>query len=55
MGKLNLAVMKERIAAMYDPDYVVDILDISTEELLDRFEDKLLEKMDEWAELENPE
>lgn len=25
----------------YDPDYLVDILDISTEDILDRFTDKI--------------
>ena len=36
--------MKEQLKAtlemMYDPDDLVDILDISTTDLLDRFEDK---------------
>jgi hypothetical protein len=55
MSKVNLAVLKERIAERYDPDYVVDILGVSTAELLDAFEEKLLEKQEEFDEVEDAE
>jgi hypothetical protein len=40
--KLEVAVLKERVAERYDPDYLVDLLSITSEELLDAFEDRLL-------------
>ena len=42
---LTLEELKERIISQYDPDLVVEILEISTEELLENFEDKLLGKI----------
>ena len=51
--KISLSVLKERIAERYDPDYLVDILDISSEEILEAFEDKLREKRDEFSEVED--
>ena len=53
MGKLSLELLKERVADRCDPDYVVDLLGITTEELLDAFEDKLLAKANEFWEVEN--
>lgn len=38
---LTLKELKEHVTQRYDPDEVVEILDISTEELLEYFEDKL--------------
>jgi hypothetical protein len=40
--KLEVAVLKERVAERYDPDYLVDVLNISSEELVDAFEDRLV-------------
>ena len=51
--KLSLALLKERVAERYDPDYLVDILGISSEELLEAFEDRLREKRDEFSEVED--
>lgn len=53
---MNLRVIKERIAERYDPDYLVDVLDITSEELLAAFPDKLLVKIgeDEFLEVLNP-
>lgn len=48
---IDIEVLKARIADAYDPEYVVDMLGITITELLDRFEDKLMEKIDEWPEL----
>ena len=39
---LTLEELKERIVSLYDPDLIVEILEITTEELLDAFEEKLL-------------
>lgn len=44
MGKLSLELLKERIADRYDPEYLVDVLGITTEEILEAFEDKLIDK-----------
>lgn len=41
MTKVPLHVLKERIAATYDPDVVVDMLDISVEQLLEAFDYEL--------------
>lgn len=51
MSNYDLQVLKERIMERYDPDYVVDVLGISTEDLLEAFEGKLVEKVDDFAEL----
>ena len=50
--KITLAVLKERVAERYDPDYLVDILGICSEELLEAFEAKLVEKQDEFSEVD---
>lgn len=38
---LLLNELKERILTNYDPDDIIEALDISAEDLLDMFEDKL--------------
>lgn len=40
----TLAELKELIAERYDPDEFVDMLDISTEMLVEAFEDLIIEK-----------
>jgi len=35
---------------LYDPDDLLEALQISSEEILDRFEDKLIRKLDEFTE-----
>ena len=47
---LTLEEIKERILQEYDPDDLLEALQISSEEILDRFEDKLLRKLDEFHE-----
>jgi hypothetical protein len=42
---LTLSELKEQVIARYDPDLVVEILEITTEELLDAFEEKFKEKL----------
>ena len=49
---LTLLELKERVIKNYDPDAVVDALEISTEELLDRFEDILEERRYKFIDLE---
>lgn len=46
MGKKDLDLIKERLAERYDPDYLVDILEIDSEELLDAFPEKLIRALD---------
>lgn len=53
MVKLNLEVLKERIADRYDPDYVVDLLGLDTIDILNAFEDVLLRKVAEFSEVED--
>ena len=47
---LTILEIKERILQQYDTDDLIDALDISAEELLDRFEDKLINRYDEFIE-----
>ena len=47
---LTLEEIKERLLRLYDPDDLLEALQISAEELLDRFEDKLIRKLDEFQE-----
>jgi hypothetical protein len=47
---LTLEEIKERLLRLYDPDDLLEALQISSEEMLDRFEDKLLRKLDQFQE-----
>ena len=47
---LTMDEIKERILRMYDPDDLLEALEISAEELLDRFEDKLINRLDKFEE-----
>ena len=47
---LTLDEIKERILKTYDPDDLLEALEINSEELLDRFEDKLINRLDEFEE-----
>jgi hypothetical protein len=47
---LTLEEIKEKILRLYDPDDLLEALQISSEEILDRFEDKLIRKLDEFTE-----
>jgi hypothetical protein len=47
---LTLEEIKDRLLRLYDPDDLLEALQISSEELLDRFEDKLLKRLDEFQE-----
>lgn len=41
--KLTTDELIEKIILLYDPDLIVDMLDISTEELLENFRDKVVD------------
>jgi hypothetical protein len=47
---LTLEEIKERLLHLYDPDDLIESLQISAEDILDRFEDKLLRKLDDFQE-----
>lgn len=47
---LTLEETKERILRAYDPDDLLEALQISAEEILDRFEDKLINRLDQFYE-----
>lgn len=51
--RIKIALLKQRVAERYDPDYLVDILGISSEQLLDAFEDRLLECREQFDEVED--
>jgi|LULH01.1.fsa_nt_gb hypothetical protein len=44
--RLTMEEIKERLLQRYDPDDLVESLDLSSEEILDRFEDKLINKLE---------
>lgn len=43
---MNLKLLKQRVADCYDPDELVDVLRITSEELLEHFEAYLLAAVD---------
>lgn len=47
---LTLEELKEKILHLYDPDDLLEALQITAEEILDRFEDKLLRRLEEFQE-----
>ena len=47
---LTMDEIKEKVLQRYDPDDLIEALDISSEELLDRFEDKLLTNLEQFEE-----
>ena len=44
--RLTMEEIKERLLQRYDPDDLVESLDLSSEEILDRFEYKLINKLE---------
>ena len=53
---LTLEEIKERLLKTFDPDDLLEALQITSEQLLDRFEDKLINKLDVFeSELEEEE
>lgn len=47
---LTLEEIKEQLLRLYDPDDLLEALQITAEDILDRFEDKLLRRLDEFQE-----
>ena len=47
---LTMEEIKERLLRTYDPEDFLETLEITSEELLDRFEDKLINKLEVFAE-----
>jgi|TARA_R110001606_G_scaffold390775_1_gene558026 hypothetical protein len=47
---LTLEEIKERLLKTYDPEDFLEALNITSEELLDRFEDKLINRLDNFEE-----
>ena len=47
---LTLEEIKEKLLRFYDPDDLLEALQISSEEILDRFEDKLIKRLDSFYE-----
>jgi hypothetical protein len=53
---LTLEEIKERLLKSYDPDDLLEALEITSEQLLDRFEDKFINRLDVFeADLEETE
>ena len=42
--------IREKILDRYDPDDLIDFLELTSEELLDRFEDKLINRLEQFEE-----
>jgi len=47
---LTLTELREYLLNTYDPDALLEALEISSEELLDRFDDKLVDNIDKFEE-----
>tara|TARA_R100000406_G_scaffold9222_1_gene6166 strand:+ start:490 stop:663 length:174 start_codon:yes stop_codon:yes gene_type:complete len=47
---LTLEEIKERLLHLYDPDDLIESLRITSEDILDRFEDRLLRKLEDFQE-----
>jgi|TARA_Y100000385_G_scaffold81134_1_gene82870 hypothetical protein len=47
---LTLEEIKDRLLKTYDPDDLLEALKITAEQLLDRFEDKLINRLDVFEE-----
>lgn len=43
---LTLNEIKERLLNRFDPEDLLELLDLSSEELLDRFEDKIINRFE---------
>ena len=47
---LTLEEIKERLLKTFDPDDLLEALQITSEQILDRFEDKLINRLDVFEE-----
>ncbi len=53
MSPIELELLKRRIIDRYDPDYLVDVLGLTTEQLVTVFEDRL--SVEQFPELDDDE
>lgn len=53
MAKTDFEVIKARIADRYDVEYIVDVLRLTPEEVLNAFEERLNERLDDFSEVED--
>ncbi len=44
---LTLEELKEKLMENYDPDDLLEFLELSSEEILDRFEDKVIKRFEQ--------
>jgi hypothetical protein len=49
-NNLTMDEIREMILKRYDPDDLVDYLELTSEEILDRFEDKLINRLEMFEE-----
>ena len=49
-NNLTMDEIRELILKRYDPDDLVDYLELTSEEILDRFEDKLINRLEMFEE-----
>jgi hypothetical protein len=42
--------IREKILDRYDPDDLIEFLELTSEEILDRFEDKLINRLEQFEE-----
>lgn len=47
MSDVTIRELQERLAERYDPDEIVEVLDITSDELVEAFPDKVEEHYDE--------
>ena len=52
--RCDLETLKDRVSSAYDPDEIVDMLNLTTADILEAFEEKLLEKLHLFDELDDP-
>ena len=52
---LTMSEIKEKLLERYEVDDLVEALEVTSEELLDRFEDKLINRLDSFEEELNEE
>ena len=49
-NNLTMDEIREMILKRYDPDDLVEYLELTSEEILDRFEDKLINRLEQFEE-----
>jgi hypothetical protein len=49
-NNLTMDEIREMLLQRYDPDDLIEYLELTSEEILDRFEDKLINRLDKFQE-----